>query len=383
MSSRRIIALIVEVALAASALAAGLTFLAPKPQTGGEDLVQDYLSAWAWMAEEDPYQPLPPLRERAGLPASPQFEMKAEFNPHPPFAVFLAAPVAGLPFDRAYQVHRLLQIVLLAGSWVWACRLAGVRNPVVGVAGAAALSLWPPVWGGLDWGQPTGMLALLSVALWHLADGRRPALAGGILVISCLVRPFFAGYATPAGAWRWRDVAEAAGAVLGGILASFVAAGITPWEWYRRASRAGEFAGTGGSLPSVLDLPAGAGVVGFVLCVLAVAILARRGLAGREAAALGMTAGMLFYPLAWFHYDVVLLPIALWAGFEGTRRGRALATVAVVAYVVLRFVPPYAHIAGSTTWVPVAGRTCLLTACALIAFNRAATTRREPPSVPG
>jgi Glycosyltransferase family 87 len=382
MPSRRIIALIVEVVLAAGALFAGLAFLAPKPQTGGEDLVQDYLSARALLSGEDPYQPLPPLRERAGLTAGPQFEMKAEYNPHPPVAVFLAAPVAGLPFDRAYQVHRVLQIILLAGSWVWACQLAGIRNSVVIVAGAAALGLWPPVWGGLDWGQPTGMLALLSVALWHLADGRQPALAGGVLVISCLVRPFFAGYAAAAGGWRWRDVAEAVSVALGVVLASFFVVNITPWEWYRRASVAGEFAATGGSLPSVLDLPAGAGVVGFVLWIVAVAIMVRRGLPGRATAALGTTGGMLVYPLAWFRYDVVLLPIAVWAGCEGFRRGRAVAVVAVAAYVVLRFVPPYAHIPGSTTWIPVAGRTCLLAACILLAVIGAATRRPEPPSVP-
>ena len=382
MSPRWMIALVAEVALAAVVLSAGLAFLAPKPQTGGEDLVQDYLSARALLAGEDPYQPLPPLRERAGLTAGPQFEMKAEYNPHPPVAVFLAVPVARLPFDQACQVHPILQIILLAGSWVWAWRLAGIRNTVFIVAGAAALSLWPPVWGGLDWGQPTGMLALLSVALWHLAEGRRPALAGGVLVISCLVRPLFAGYATPAGGWRWRDVAKSAGAMLGGVFASFFVVGITPWEWYRRASRAGEFATTGGSLASVLDLSAGAGVAGFVLWVVAVAIMARRGLPGREAAALGTTGGMLFFPLAWFHYDVVFIPVALWAGCEGVRRRRALAVAAVVAYMVLRLVPPYAHIPGSTTWLPVAGRVCLLAACILLAVNGAATRRQERPSAP-
>jgi len=226
------------------------------------------------------------------------------------------------------------------------------------------------------------MLALLSAVVWHLADGRRPALAGGMLVISCLVRPLFAGYASAAGRWRWRDVAEAVVSVLGGIFASFFLAGITPWEWYRRASRAGEFAGTGGSLPALLHLPVLAGVVGFVAWVGAIAIWARRGLPAREAAALGITGGILFYPLAWFHYDVVLLPVALWAGCEGGRRVQRFAVVAVAAYVVLRFVPPYTHIPGSTTWIPVAGRLCHLIACAMVAFTGAATRRPERPSAP-
>src|SRR6188508_866807 len=130
MAPRRIIASAADVALTAAVLSAGLAFIAPRPQTGSEDLVQDYLSARALLAGDDPYQPLPPLRERAGLPAGSQFAMKAEFNPHPPFAVFLVAPVAGLPFDQADQAHRIMQILLLAGGWVWACRLTGIRNPV-------------------------------------------------------------------------------------------------------------------------------------------------------------------------------------------------------------------------------------------------------------
>ena len=136
--------------------------------------------------------------------------MKAEYNPHPPVAVLLTVPIAGLPFDQAYQVHRILQIVLLAVSWVWACRLAGIRSLIVFVVGAAGLSLWPPVWGGLDWGQPVGLLALLSVALWHLADGRRPITAGAVLALSCLVRPLFAGFASAAGGWTRRAVIVAA-----------------------------------------------------------------------------------------------------------------------------------------------------------------------------
>ena len=176
--------------------------------------------------------------------------MKAEYNPHPPFAVFLALPLAAMPFEQAYQVHRVLQIILLAVSWVWACRLAGIHHPIVVAVGAAALGLWPPVWGGLDWGQPVGVLALASTAIWHLVDGRRPALAGAALTISCLVRPLLAGYGTAAGGWRWRAAAEAAGSVLGGTIASFILVGITPWEWYQRASLAGAFAATGGSLPA-------------------------------------------------------------------------------------------------------------------------------------
>ena len=61
MPPRRTVASLAEIALTAGVMFACLAFLAPKPQTGGEDLVQDYLSARALLAGEDPYQPLPPL----------------------------------------------------------------------------------------------------------------------------------------------------------------------------------------------------------------------------------------------------------------------------------------------------------------------------------
>ena len=66
MSTRHTVAIVAEVVLAIGVLTATVNFLAPSPQTGGDDLVQDYLSAWALMAGEDPYQPLPPLRRGRG-----------------------------------------------------------------------------------------------------------------------------------------------------------------------------------------------------------------------------------------------------------------------------------------------------------------------------
>jgi hypothetical protein len=215
------------------------------------------------------------------------------------------------------------------------------------------------------------LLGILSVGQFHLAGARRPAIAGMMFGIACLVRPFFAGVAAVAGGWRMRDIVVAAVSTVGVVAALFLVAGVTPWEWYQRAAQASRFASMGGSITAVFNLPVAIAIAGYLLWIGVVALLAYRGLPGRAAAALGLTGGLLWYPLAWFHYDVVLLPIIAWAASTAVRRRHWIAVIAVAACVAMRFVPPYGGIAGSMSWVPMLGRTLLLAACALLASARA------------
>ena len=55
-TARRPARTILDVLVTGVTLAACLSWLAPKPQVHGEDLVQDYLSARALLAGESPYQ---------------------------------------------------------------------------------------------------------------------------------------------------------------------------------------------------------------------------------------------------------------------------------------------------------------------------------------
>ena len=340
--------------------------------------MQDYASARALLASEDPYQPLQPLRERMQLPASERFKMKAEHNPHPPVAVLLTLPVAGLSFERAYLVTRIIQIVFLAVAWVWACWLAGLRGLHWPVAGGLALGLWPPVWGGLDWGQPIGLIAVLSVSLFHVAGTRRPVFGGLLMATACLVRPFFAAVAAAAGGWKARHIAVAGVVMIALAAGSFILVGVPPWEWFRRDFASKQFRGRGriafgrarparrGSAGRVPDL-------GGVRCGVSATPAARRAKRPRS----GLTGGLLWYPLAWFHYDIAFIPIALWAGSAALRQRYWSAVLMVAAYVALRFVPPYAGIAGSMTWIPVTGRAFLLGACGMLCIRPAS----RPPIV--
>jgi len=72
---------------------------------------------------------------------------------------------------------------------------------------------------------------------------------------------------------------------------------------------------------------------------------------------------MLWYPLAWFHYDVALMPVALLAGATAIRQRSRITALMVATYAAMRFIPPYAGIPGSVTWVPLIARLFLLLAC--------------------
>src|SRR5437870_13073285 len=77
-------------------LLAALTGWALRTSTArGGDLPQDYTSANALLAGESPYQPLGELLVRYGfIPVYSQ--IKVGTNPHPPGAVLLTLPYAGL-----------------------------------------------------------------------------------------------------------------------------------------------------------------------------------------------------------------------------------------------------------------------------------------------
>jgi hypothetical protein len=226
----------------------------------GDDLVQDYVSARAFLAGDSPYQPLDGLRERAGFPPRPDHVM-VRYNPHPPGAVLLTVPFAAGDFGTALDRVRLAQLVALAVAWAIVFRL--VARPIPGWLWAVlggGFGVWAPVWQGLDWGQPVGVLALAAAGIWALGRTPRPVAFGLALGLACTVRPFFAISCVVAVGWKPRDQFRALAGALAGGLAPFAVAGIAPWEWYRLASEAGAYVFGCGSLPGVLGLGTGAGV---------------------------------------------------------------------------------------------------------------------------
>src|SRR5262245_28753775 len=156
------------------------------------DLPQDYSSARAWLDGDSPYRPLGELLVRYGFPP-PSADVLVGTNPHPPVAVLLTVPYVGAEFETALAWVRWTQLAALGLTWALCYRM--FRPQVAwwqwAVAGGL-FGLWAPVWQGLAWGQPVGLLALATVGLWALARAERPFAFGLLLGCATLLRPFLA-----------------------------------------------------------------------------------------------------------------------------------------------------------------------------------------------
>jgi len=303
------------------------------------DLVQDYVSARAWLDGESAYLPLDDLLPRYGFePLRPPVFVRT--NPHPPVAVLLTVPYAAVGFDTALLWLRWSQLAAIA--LVWAACFELFRPPVPGwvwASAGGAFGLWAPVWQGLAWGQPVGLLALATVAIWALARAEMPFQFGLVVAAATLLRPFLAIQVVLACGWSVRQQAKVAAGLFVGGLFPFALLGIWPWDWYRLASDAGSYVSGCGSLPGVLHLGAAGGQVLYALAAAILAWLRWRGLGLDETAALAAVAAMLAYPLAWFQYDTGLIPVVAWVATRVATTGNRVALWGLVLYLLARTVP--------------------------------------------
>lgn len=243
--------------LVTTCLLSGLAFIPLWQSMGqGEDLIQDYLSARALLAGEDPYQDLVSLREANGFP--PSHGQSVSYNPHPPIAIFLTLPVAAMPFVIAWRVIQGVQILSMAIAWNWMGRLFACSGWRYAAAGGA-FAIWAPFWQGLDWGQPVGLLVLLTTVLWQCLRQQNATGSGIVLGVACLVRPFLFASATSASTWPTRRILIFAisSIVVAGF--SFAVCRCWPWVWLQKASLAEKFTSQCGSIPGVLGLSGTAG----------------------------------------------------------------------------------------------------------------------------
>ncbi|WP_439623191.1 hypothetical protein [Gemmata sp.] len=350
------------------------------------DLPQDYTSARALLHGGDPYESLFTLQPKHGLDPPPG-DVMVKSNPHPPVAVLITLPYAGLDYDTALRAVQWTQLVILA--LVWAVCFEVFRPPLPGWAWALAgglLGLWSPVWQGVMWGQPVGLLAAGTLLLWVLARSERPFAFGLALVAVTLVRPFVAIHIVQTFGWnRRQQFRMAAGMLVGGIV-PFALLGITPWDWYRLAQDASGYVPWCGSVPGVLGLGAAGGQVLYAVVAMLLGWFRWRGLSADATAALAATAAMLAYPLAWYYYDPSLLPVVAWVTARAVPTGNRAAAWGLVGYLTLRTIPNMVVAPGgqglgqvlaeNQAWLQVTGRALLLLAVV-------ATARTRPVSASG
>jgi hypothetical protein len=361
-----------QVAITFALLWASTLLTLRQSKAHGDDLVQDYVAARAWLDGESPYQTLNVLRARVGFPPV-LGHVHVRYNPHPPGAIIVTAPFVRADFGTALAWVRAAQLLAVALTWALAYRL--FRPPVTWWLWAALgglFGLWTPLWQGLDWGQPVGVPALAVVVLWGLARADRSFWFGLALGLACTVRPFTAMLVVLAAGWPRGRVAVTALATLLGGLIPFLLTDIWPWEWYRLASDARSYVEECGSLPGLLGIGVAGGVVLFALAACAIALARYRGLDADATAAVAAVAAMLTYPLAWFQYDVSLVAAVAWVAARVGQTGNRWALFGLAAYLLLRAVPdviPDPQGGGAANffalnkgWIQVAARAILLLA---------------------
>jgi Glycosyltransferase family 87 len=351
--------------LVTAGLIGGLAALAVGQSAAhGDDLVQDYVSARAWLSGEYPYQDAAELRERFGFPPAGQHLAR---NPHPPLSIVLAATVAWLPFETALHIYQVFQVLGLAAAWHWACRTFA-RGGWLAAAVGGLLGLWSPIWQGLDWGQPVGVIALFTALLWHLA--RRDVswcACGAALALACTLRPFFLIVAAVGMKWPVRRVlVEAAAAGLTAAIV-FAGVGVSPLAWLQSAEQVGTtFAGQAGSIPGLLGLAGLGSVALYGVALVASAVLCWRGLTPDGTVAFGLSMGLLTYPLAWFQYDAALVPVVVWVAAQAHLRKHSPATWAMVVYIGLRCLPNVHGGERLQQWLQVLARAALVSSVLLL-----------------
>ena len=105
---------------------------------------------------------------------------------------------------------------------------------------------------------------------------------------------------------------------------------------------------------------------------------------------LAAVAAMLTYPLAWFQYDVSLIPVVAWVIAVAGRAGNRPALAGLAAFLLLRTLPdiiPDPHgtevvdvLGRNKGWMQAAARGLLLLAVVATARRPAPATRANAPS---
>jgi hypothetical protein len=94
----------------------------------------------------------------------------------PSFYALLLAPLALIPFAKAFWVWIALQSALLIGCWAWGFRRFGANSLVF-----AAFSLPGPL--GIASGQDCVVLLALFIVAFELSDRGRPGASGAVLAL--------------------------------------------------------------------------------------------------------------------------------------------------------------------------------------------------------
>lgn len=296
-------------------------------------------------------------------------------NLNPPVSVPLFALVARLGPAAAYRAWQVASLLayLLALALAW--RTYPERVTPLRMAWALALA---PLWYTIALGQVYPFLvAAIAGAGWCFAR-RRPVAAGLLVGLVAAIKPNLL---------VWPGLLLLAGQVQAAVAAggAFVALGALPvalygpriyaqWQAAQSATFVGLPAG-GSSLPGVAALAGDARLgylaAGILLVAAALWAWCRRPDAGRVAG-VGMAAGLLASPIAWWTYAILIVPPAL------SRRWHPATWLGALLFVA----PVWARLFGEGSNPPVAAvAVCAGLLIAGVALSRPDAPHTAPPYV--
>jgi hypothetical protein len=125
-----------------------------------------------------------------GIPANRQ--QNIEYNAHPPVAVLLTLPLAGLAYPDAVLAWNLLSLAALIASLKIVANELGFRWNMLPPT-LALLAFCHPIYGNLYLGQLTLVLVLLVTVIWTLERSGRSDIAGLVIGIAAAIK-LFPGY---------------------------------------------------------------------------------------------------------------------------------------------------------------------------------------------
>lgn len=326
--------------------------------------VLHYLVFWPkdqWQVDVDVYRAAG-VSILSGRPVYEYFTEAPQLLPftYPPFAAFLALPLAFLPFGVVGWLWTAMQVLATtATTWYAGHRILGRTGPwlPLALAGLTAPMLWlHPVGDGIRFGQVNAFIVL--ACLMDLRDPRprlarwapQGALVGLAMAVKLTPGVFVVHFLVTK---RYREAFTAVATAAAVTIAAAVVLPSASWAFWTSAlrdpNRLGPNAGTANQSIRGFLLRMGLdGTVGSVvwLAIVAVVAVLGFGLAKRmyergdtiaEVAVVGLLACLLS-PVAWVHHYhwVVVVVLALLGAQPWRDRRRLWAGVGVCVFFVLR-----------------------------------------------
>jgi arabinofuranan 3-O-arabinosyltransferase len=249
-------------------------------------------------------------------------------NLNPPVLTVLLVPFAALDALTAYRLFAVLTLAMVAVVMAAVARELRL-GPWVAVAAVAAVLASSPLHGTLVLGQIYGLLLVGLVAGWIAERRGHPVLAACCYGITVALKPSLAPILLlPLAQRRWVPLRAGLAAAAATTLAGMLLAGPSAtWEWFAIAlTEAVPGVEANASLPGLaarfgVPTPVGS-AVGLLLLAGTLLWCARHRSeidpAGTAPWAV-LAAALLFSPIAWHNYLLLLMPGALVVAAQGRR----------------------------------------------------------------